>query len=74
MQQYADQKPGCASSQSYDDIVAEGVQGCGTWISYPYFISIILLVRLIMINLFLALVVEGYLETLKENEAVVNPE
>lgn len=26
-----------------------------------------------MINLFLAMVVEGFLETLKENEAVINP-
>ena len=47
--------------------------GCGTWLAYPYFISYVYIVTLILVNLFLAIVVGGYIESKKENEAVITP-
>lgn len=52
---------------------ADGIIGCGTYIAYPFFISYIIVVTLILINLFLAIVVGGYVESKKESEAVISP-
>ena len=66
--------PGCKNSQSYTDYQNEGVLGCGWGVAYPYFISYILLVRLTILNLLLAVVIEGFSESKKESDAVINPE
>jgi len=52
---------------------ANGILGCGTRLAYPYFISYVCIVTLILTNLFLAVVVGGYMESKKENEAVISP-
>lgn len=65
--------PGCQDNQSYQDIQQNGILGCGTFIAYPYFITYVVTVTLILMNLFLAVVVGGYHESKKENEAVISP-
>lgn len=65
--------PGCKNNQSYSEIQSEGVLGCGWGVSYPYFISFILIVRLTILNLLLAVVIEGFRDAKKENDAVINP-
>lgn len=47
--------------------------GCGTSIAYPYFLSYLILISNIVIYLFLAVVIGGYAESKKENEAVITP-
>ena len=59
--------------QDYDDRKENGILGCGSPIAYIYFLTYIILVTLILINLFLAAVIGGYIESKKENEAVINP-
>lgn len=73
MFELAEVKEGCSYTQSYEDIQISGIKGCGTPWSYVYFLSFIIIVPLTVMNLFLAVVVEGYLESLKEQEAVINP-
>ena len=73
MFELAETKEGCSDSQSYKDIQTSGIKGCGTYWSYVYFMSFVVIVPMMIMNLFLAVVVEGYLESLKEQEAVINP-
>lgn len=65
--------PGCKDDQGFDEYQSEGVIGCGSAWAYPYFITYIILVVLIVLNLLLAVVVEGFAESKKENDAVINP-
>lgn len=51
----------------------DGIIGCGTFVAYPYFLSYIIMVTLILISLFLAIVVGGYVQSKKENEAIISP-
>ena len=64
---------GCRSGQTFEDYATEGVIGCGSVVAYPYFISYVVIVMLIVLNLLLAVVVEGFAESKKENDAVINP-
>jgi len=43
-------------------------------LSFPFFLFIVLFIRYIVINLFLALVIEGFSETLRESEAIIRPD
>ncbi len=61
MFEYAISKKNCNSNQSFEDISLYGVKGCGTYWSYPYFI-----------NLFMAIVIEGYLISENEHESIIN--
>ena len=72
MFQYAEYKPGCDPDQTQMDRMVRGVKGCGTPWAYPYFISFILLVPLMTINLFMAIVIEGYFISENEHESVIN--
>jgi len=73
MFEYAISKPDCEPNQTQTDISLNGIKGCGTYWSYPYFISFILLVPLMTINLFMAIVIEGYFISENEHESVINP-
>jgi hypothetical protein len=33
---------------------------CGSWVVYPYFVSFVLLVSMIMLNLFTAVILESF--------------
>ncbi|EAR90226.2 cation channel family transporter (macronuclear) [Tetrahymena thermophila SB210] len=73
IQQYGFDQSGCYS-QSYSDQQQDGIKGCSNPLSYPFFLVVVFFLRYIIINLFLALVIEGFFDTLKENEAVISPE
>lgn len=72
MFEYATAKPGCIQTPSYEDIEKYGIKGCGTNWSFPYFISFVLLVPMMIINLFMAIVIEGFFISEHEHESVIN--
>lgn len=72
MFEYSLSKEGCVTEQNYESFSQNGPQECGNALGYIYFVSFIILMRLIMINLFLAMTIEGYFETQIEEEAVIN--
>jgi hypothetical protein len=49
-----------------------GVKGCGTNMSYAYFISFMVLLSMIIMNLSVAAVIEGLDEARKENCGIVS--
>jgi len=61
----------CEESQSYQDIVENGIRGCGTWVAYPFFISFTILVSMLIMNLSVAAVIEGLDTAKKENMGIV---
>ena len=67
MLEFAISKPSCVNTiQSYNDFMLNGANGCGTFFSYIYFIIFVLLFRFIILNIFLAIVVDSYNEILVE--------
>lgn len=42
-------------------------KNCGSWISYPYFISFVIIVSMIMLNLFTAVIIENF-ENMQDHE------
>lgn len=55
------------------DVKREGVKGCGSSLAYPFFIAFIFIVPLITMNLFIAVVIQGYELSLREYEAELLP-
>ena len=54
----------CKPTQDYDDIVKNGIQGCGKpGLAKMYFISYMLVVALIFINLFIVIIFESFQES-----------
>ena len=55
----------CQGSVSYDDIQANGGQpnGCGSFFAYPFYLSFQLVVTFIFLNLFIAIILEGFEES-----------
>lgn len=51
----------CEDSQTYEEQQRDGINGCGTPWAYFYFISFMLVVSLIFLNLFIAIILEGQL-------------
>lgn len=45
---------------------------CGNYFSYPYFLVFLVILPNLMVNLFTAFLVEGYMDSLKEYDAVIN--
>ena len=62
MEEYA-KTTDCIADQPYDSIQTDGMLGCGSPIAYIYFISFMLLISMMMMNLFVAVVIEGYAES-----------
>ena len=52
----------CVDNQAYEEQQRDGINGCGTPIAYIYFISYMLVVSLIFLNLFIAIILEGQLQ------------
>jgi hypothetical protein len=61
----------CKDDQSFTDIQQEGILGCGSMISYPYFISFTILLSMLIMNLSVAAVIEGLDTAKKENMGIV---
>ena len=45
--------------QSGYDATCRQIDGCGSWIAYPFFLSFSLLISFVFINLFVAVIIEG---------------
>ena len=60
------------SSQSYEQMMHDGVLGWGTTVSYFYFVSYMILLSMIIMNLSVAAVIEGLYEANKENTGIVS--
>eukprot|EP00357_Protocruzia_adherens_P002279 CAMPEP_0115018076 /NCGR_PEP_ID=MMETSP0216-20121206/28549_1 /TAXON_ID=223996 /ORGANISM="Protocruzia adherens, Strain Boccale" /LENGTH=525 /DNA_ID=CAMNT_0002389119 /DNA_START=329 /DNA_END=1906 /DNA_ORIENTATION=- len=74
MHDLATDREGCVSNQTYEDIQKYGPQGCGTWLAFPYFLSFMIILSMMIMNLFVAVVLEGFSESTKENEASITPQ
>ena len=64
----------CNSNQTYADIQSKGIQGCGSWYSYVYFITYMILLRMIIMNLTVAAVINGLQAARKDNSRVIKRE
>lgn len=42
---------------------SSSLQGCGSWLAYFYFLSFTVLISMMIMNLFVAVVIEGYAES-----------
>ena len=49
----------------------DGILGCGSVFAYPFFISFMILISMVIMNLSIAAVIEGLDSARKENEGVV---
>jgi hypothetical protein len=51
----------CNNDQSYEDRQINGIQGCGSkGVAYIYFLSFTIFVSFIFLNLFIAIILEGF--------------
>ena len=64
----------CVESVKYSDIEAAGGEapGCGTFSSYPFFLSFQLIVTFIFLNLFIAIILDGFAEVKAAENMKVN--
>jgi len=63
----------CDDEQTYEDMSTKGINGCGTIFAIPYFISFMVLASIIIINLFVAVVVDTFI-SISEKELLVSEE
>lgn len=54
--------------------MANGIQGCGTTGAYWYFISFMLIVSLVFLNLFMAIILEGFAASATEQSIRIDEE
>ena len=59
-------------NQTYEEMQRDGIKGCGTNISFFFFISFMILLSMIIMNLSVAAVIEGLAEASKENTGIVS--
>ena len=45
--------------QTFEEQQADGILGCGSWISYIYFFSFVILITMLILNLSVAAVIQG---------------
>mmetsp|Transcript_3240 Transcript_3240/g.2189 ORF Transcript_3240/g.2189 Transcript_3240/m.2189 type:complete len:194 (-) Transcript_3240:975-1556(-) len=64
----------CKDDQSYQDMMEEGILGCGNDFSYFYFFSFMILISMLILNLSVAAVIEGLATARKENCGIVDSE
>lgn len=62
----------CVDDQSYEEMQENGILGCGNNISYLFFISYMILLSMVIMNLSVAAVIEGLAEASKENMGIVS--
>mmetsp|Transcript_9191 Transcript_9191/g.12198 ORF Transcript_9191/g.12198 Transcript_9191/m.12198 type:complete len:125 (-) Transcript_9191:785-1159(-) len=64
----------CKKEQTYEEMLEEGILGCGTNFSYFYFFSFMILISMLILNLSVAAVIEGLATARKENCGIVDSE
>ena len=55
------------------EVPSAGINGCGSRLAYPFILTYIIIVPMITMNLFIAVVLQGYDMSLRENEAELKP-
>ena len=64
----------CIDNQTYDDMQRDGIRGCGTWYSYPYFISFFIINAIIILDLSIGVFINVLSEARKDYESVLSQE
>ena len=65
----------CVENQSYESKLKDGIQGCGNAaVAYFYFATFILMVSIVFLNLFIAIILEGFAESSQEGKMRVGNE
>ena len=64
----------CIENQSLESKLLDGPKECGTQMSYVYFILFIVIIQIMMLNLFTAVVLEGFSSSNKEHTGTVTSE
>jgi hypothetical protein len=63
MHELAIKQENCTNEeQTYEDLMLNGPNGCGTWSSYPYFTFFMILNSTIIVNIFIAVIVGTFME------------
>jgi hypothetical protein len=71
MHELAMNQPGCTDiQQTYQDLIENGPQGCGSSFAYFYFISFMLINSMVIMNLFIAVVVDSFMTNTERHEAI----
>lgn len=61
----------CIPQQTFDDWAVEGIMGCGSRFSHVFFFTFVVLSQMVLINLFIAFVLQAYLTSYHENHSLV---
>lgn len=61
----------CVSEQSYEEMERDGKLGCGTPFAYVYFITFMILLSMVAMNLSVAAVIDGLNAARKEESAMI---
>jgi len=61
----------CVNDQSYEDIERDGKLGCGSHFAYVYFITFMILLSMVAMNLSVAAVIDGLNAARKEESAMI---
>ena len=62
----------CTEDPDYAHIQANGVTGCGNGFAFPFFISFQLIVTFIFLNLFIAIILEGFAQSVEAENMKVS--
>lgn len=58
-------------NQTYEGIKTDGLQGCGTSLSYVYFITFRIIVAMLVLNLVIAAVINGLSEAQADDQRLI---
>ena len=72
MYELANDEEDCLSSQTFEDRELNGIKGCGSQFSYIYFLSFMIILSMLIMNLSVAAVIEGLDTARKENMGIVS--
>jgi len=67
----------CTYNPTFADYKANGYQtvGCGNWkLSYTFFLTFLVFINLIFLNLFIAIILNGYFMTINQTFQYLNPD
>lgn len=57
----------CIENQSFESKERDGILGCGNPAAYIYFIAFVLIVSIVFLNLFIAIILEGFSASAQEH-------
>lgn len=69
MHELASKQPNC-KDQTYEELLNEGPQGCGSYYAYFYFVSFMIINSMVIMNLFIAVVVDSLIRDTETYDAV----